>query len=317
MPKCLALKHAATIGPLGTVRPCCAWNNNLGKETPLGVEFYHKHELWYQQLLNNWLPECRECQQSEEAGNSSLRNYFNDVLAASNGVEYWDFKINNTCNLACRMCDPVNSSTWNKIQQAIDPGFKSNNINKWHKRINEMLPELYTAKVIKFTGGEPFLIPQVKKIIEFLVAEEIASAVTLHFITNGTQDLAPYYGLLSSFNRVIISVSVDAIDERFEYIRAGASWKQVSENIININNNKHTNTELSINCLPQALNIGYIDDVEQWCIINNLNFHLSSPVIAPDYMRPEALTQPDLRKKLIYQMQILDKIHNTDYRDFI
>ena len=317
MPECLALKHAAAIGPLGTVRPCCAWDNNQGKETPLGEDFSDKHREWHAEMKTQWLPECQECQQAEQRDGTSLRTYFNEILADSQGIEYWDFKINNTCNLACRMCDPVNSSTWVAVQKQIDTNYRYTHTGKWHRDTNEILPELFTAKVVKFTGGEPFLIPQVKTIIDFLVEQEIAPAVRLEFITNGTQDLTKYYNLFKMFLSVDILVSIDAIGDRFEYIRQGASWKQVSDNVINIKNNKLSNMGLTVTCLPQALNALHYPEVEVWCRDNGINFSLASDCIEPDYMRPEAIIDPVLNEKLIRKLEILDMIHGTDYRDFI
>lgn len=316
MPKCLALKHAAAIGPLGTIRPCCAWNNNNGKETPMGEDFLVNHAKWDEQMKTQWLPECQECQQDEQQNGKSLRLYYNEILADSEGVEYWDFKINNTCNLTCRMCDPVNSSSWVNIQKQIDPNYKPKT-NKWHREIDSILPELYTAKVLKFTGGEPFMIPQVMYILNFLVDQDIAPAVRLEFITNGTHDISEHYHLLSKFSYVTITVSVDATGNRFEYIRQGADWNHVSQNVININKQKPTNMDLGITCLPQALNINHIHEVKDWCKANNLKFNRASDCIHPDYMQPGALESTSLRQKLISRMTVLDNIHGTNYRDFI
>ena len=316
MPKCLALKHAAAIGPLGTIRPCCAWDNNTGKETQMGEDFSANHAVWDKQLQAGWLPECAECEQDEKQNGKSLRLYYNEILADSEGVEYWDFKINNTCNLTCRMCDPVNSSSWVTIQRQIDPDYKPKT-QRWHREIKNILPELYTAKVIKFTGGEPFMIPQVMDIVKFLVNEEIAPAVRLEFITNGTHDISEYYHLLSKFSCVTITISVDAVGDRFEYIRQGADWNQVSTNIININKTKPFNTNLGITCLPQALNINHIHEVKDWCKVNQIRFNRASDCIHPDYMTPGALDTAELRQKLISRMTVLDKIHGTNYRDFI
>lgn len=317
MPKCLALKHAAAIGPLGTIRPCCAWNNNTGKESQFNEKFQHKHAIWYGQMeAGDWLPECLECKQDEEKNGKSQRLYFNEILQYSHGVEYWDFKINNTCNLSCRMCDPSSSSTWDRILKQHDPDYTPVKTG-WHRDVTEILPHLYTAKVVKFTGGEPFLIPQVRQILEFLVDEDIAPAVIVQFVTNGTQDISEYYDLLSFFKHVIITVSIDAIGARFEYIRSGASWNQVSDNILNIKKNKSSNTILGVTCLPTALNVNNTNEVAEWCKEHKLKFNLASDCIHPEFMKPEALSDPVLREQLINYMRKLDQIHGTDYRDFI
>ena len=46
---------------------------------------------------------------------------------------------------------------------------------------------LSLPKKVKFTGGEPFLIPQVRRIVEGLIDRDVAGAVTLQLTTNGKQ----------------------------------------------------------------------------------------------------------------------------------
>jgi MoaA/NifB/PqqE/SkfB family radical SAM enzyme len=317
MPVCLALKYAAAIGPTGKVRPCCAWDNNSGKESDFNENWKMKHAVWYGQMAaGDWLPECRECKQDEENNGKSLRKYYNEILNYSKGVEYWDFKINNTCNLQCRMCDPTNSSTWDRFLKQHDPNYNSV-ATGWHRNIDEILPELYTAKVVKFTGGEPFLIPQVKQVIEFLVDEDIAPAVILQFITNGTVDITEYYDLLSFFKHVNITVSVDAIGPRYEYIRSGANWNTTEKNILNIKKNAPANVKVGVTALPMALNINNLHEVESWCTANKITYNRASDLIEPAYLAPGALADVELKQQLIAHMERLDRVHGTNYRDFI
>lgn len=316
MPKCLALKHALTIGPTGAVRPCCAWIPRVTEYT-IDDDWETAHNKYYEEMLDEWLPACLECKQDEELNGKSQRLFMNTVLQDSVGIEYFDFKINNTCNLACIMCDGVSSSTWTAIvkqnsdknwtQQKIDA---ANAKTGWHGDISNFYHQLFTAKYVKFTGGEPFLIPQVKQMIEFMVNEEIAPTVELQLVTNGTQDVSKYYDLLKNFKSVILLISVDAIGERYEFIRQGANWNQASDNILSIKSNAPSNTSVVITCLPNLFNKHHIHEVEDWCNENNLVFNKASDLIFPEYLRQDATDYTE-------QMTILDEIHGTDHKKFL
>ena len=321
MPICLALKNAVTISPTGEARPCCSWQSRDG--LPLN-KINKSFNSWYEQMesSDDFLPHCKECEQDEADNNKSLRLYMNEVLSDAQGLDFWDFKINNTCNLACRSCDAVSSSSWAKIiKDNMSEEWHPHTISSfdvdtgWHKEIKDLYPQLYEAKNVKFTGGEPFLIPQVESILEFLVQEELSHVVNLQFITNGTQQIDHLIDLLNHFKSITIIISVDAIGDRFEYIRSGAEWEQVSNNILNIK--EQVNSNVIITCLPSVLNKDHIHEVEGWCNDNNLIFNRASNLIRPEYLQVGALDDIELKKQLIKQMEILDRIHNTNYKEFI
>lgn len=320
MPDCQMFTHGLTIGPNGSVRPCCAIQI-YGKNFSIDDDWQTRHENWREESQHVWLPECLECKLGEEQNGRSLRTFANQSLKNVEGIVYWDLKINNTCNLACRMCDAWSSSTWEKISREnpdLDEIYHKKRNDRWHRDIDRVLPLLIDAKIVKFTGGEPFLIPQVKRVIDYLIETETSYVIDLSFTTNGTQDIESWLPKLKKFKSVDLVFSVDAVGKRFEYIRSGAKWDQVSENIKNIKRlTKNTNIKPSVIALPQALNEGHIDEVKYWCEKNQLEFSKSPPLLSPDFMSQQALKDPVLKKKLIKNMKILDRIHGTDYRDFI
>ena len=123
--------------------------------------------------------------------------------------------------------------------------------------------------------------------------------------------------MFESFKRVIIVASVDAIGERFEYLRRGAIWEQVSNNIIDIHKNSPDNTIVSITCLPSALNINNIHEVEDWATSYDIRFHRASDLITPTYMTPSALDDQDNKQQLIDHVMILDDIDGKDHTKWI
>ena len=311
MPKCLAFKHAACIGLTGHVRPCCAWRGSASTGLTITDDWQSVHNKYYEESLHDWLPECKECQQDEESNGKSYRMTMNRNLKDSTGIELWDLKINNTCNLTCVSCNSYSSSSWSTITGKLNAKIG------WHKDIEKIYAQLQGAKIIKFTGGEPFMIPQVKKIIKYLIDTDVSSTIELQFITNGTIDIKSYYTLFECFKKIDVIASIDAIGERFEYLRRGAIWEQVSNNIIDIHKNSPDNTIVSITCLPSALNINNIHEVEDWATSYDIRFHRASDLIAPTYMTPSALDDQDNKQQLIDHVMILDDIDGKDHTKWI
>ena len=322
MPECKIFEHGVCIGPTGAVRPCCAFMTKGVPSMRWEEDWKSRHDKWNEQSKTSWLRQCIECEQDEELNGHSLRMYYNEELKYAEGIKYWDLKINNTCNLACRMCDPTSSSIWQQIASA-DPDRELSKhyhrpiTEKWHKEARDFLPLMIDASHVKFTGGEPFLIPQVKKIIEGLIEMDVAGAINLQLITNGTHNISQWNHLFEQFKRVNISISIDAIGKRYEYIRPHASWEEVSNNVIEWNKSKPKNSHIWISELPMILNKNHLWEVKDWCSQNKLPFGEASPLINPRFLRTKAWDDPELRDEFIDQMNKLDKIHGTDWREFV
>jgi MoaA/NifB/PqqE/SkfB family radical SAM enzyme len=323
MPKCLIFKHGVTIGPTGAVRPCCAFEVERGTPNLYWNDDWEKlHAELSKRNETEWLDECAECKLSEELTGQSLRTMYNERLDNEVGIKHWDFKINNTCNFACRMCNQTSSSTWANIvrnnQEANWESYYDDKHNtRWASEALEFTPLMLDASYVKFTGGEPFMIPQVKKIIEQLIEEDIAPAITLELITNGSHDLRQWSHLFERFKKVNINISIEAVGNRYEYIRPGARWLTTSKNTVIFNKHKPVNTVLTVTILPMVFNRNNLNEIIDWCEDNNINWHQSTPVITPNFMSPGAWDDKELRKTLIKQSKIMDNIHGTNYQDFI
>jgi radical SAM protein with 4Fe4S-binding SPASM domain len=322
MPKCSVFKNGVTISPTGAVRPCCAFEVKEGtKNLFWDDDWQTRHTEWSKRSETEWLDECAECKLSEENTGKSLRTRYNEIFEHEVGIKHWDLKINNTCNFACRMCDQTSSSTWAKIVRDNEAEWETyydvKNTTRWASEAIEFTDYMLDASHVKFTGGEPFMIPQVKKIIQRLIDEDVAPAITLELITNGSHDLRVWSHLFEKFKRVNINISIEAVGDRYEYIRPGSSWLTTSENAVIFNKQKPSNTYLTVTVLPMVFNRNNLDEVVDWCKANKIMHYVSTPVIDPAFMSPDAMQNGILRKTLIKQSKIMDKIHGTNYQDFI
>lgn len=325
MPECRLFRHGVCIGTGGTVRPCCMWNDPGVSDPVWQDDWQAKHEQHHQDSLNAWLPQCKRCEQMENTGKQSMRQRMNGVVIPDDaqGIVFWDLKVNNTCNLACRMCDTWSSSKWSELNDT--PGYTGVTLpqtNKWYSTALDFVEEMRLAREIKFTGGEPFLIPQVKRIQEQLVERGVAPNIKLHIITNGTQDMTQWMHLWQHFKTVRLSISVDALGDRYEYIRPYSNWRSVEHNAKALAHYLKTvynsdNINVFVNSLPMILNRNNLTEVAGWS--NNLGFkHTVTGVITePEYLRPDADTVPELWQQFVAQMTALDKRLGTNWRDFV
>lgn len=322
MSYCKLLKHGITIDPDGSVLPCCVFDKKDYPKLRFEDDWHSKHMEMYEASKDGWLDACHGCKTVEERDGHSYRTTHNIKLKDTtddDGILYWDLKINNTCNLACRICNASSSSTWEKIARSDQAeGLGDHYINlrsrTWHKEVTDITHQLAGATVVKFTGGEPLMIPQVKKIIAYLIEHDLAKDIELTLTTNGTWDLSPYYEQFLKFKDITVIVSVDGIGPLFNYIRQNADWDFVYPNILDIQKNLG---KVHCLCTPQALNNHLLDDIREFFAKHDIFVIFNQPVYHPIWMKPDALTDPVLREKFIEQMTLLDKIHGTDYREFL
>lgn len=103
----------------------------------------------------------------------------------------------------------------------------SSGLDVW-RGVEEHLEDL---EWIDFLGGEPMLIPAHESLLERIVAAGHANHIVLRYNTNGTVIPSRVVELWRQFRRIMVSVSLDAIGLRFEYLRFPAHWPRVADNV--------------------------------------------------------------------------------------
>lgn len=294
--KCLMPFCNVTVNPSGSVAPCCKYNlnkvdNDIDTET-----LYTKNleELFFQpsmekirqQFLNDEEPEaCKACWDEEASGIISIRQHrFNLSRLNSNKSRYagvienpkivsLDLKFSSLCNLKCRICGPYCSSTW--LKESLDTGqyhehtigiFSSYSQRKFVNKeenfsiFKKLIPNLH---VIEFYGGEPFMQPEHKRIMEILEEHpNIADCkLQLYYNTNGTQFDEKALKIWDQMESVYLNISVDDINERFNYQRHPAKWEEVLNNILKYKQNAKENIKLNLYCTVSLYNIFYLDEL--------------------------------------------------------
>jgi MoaA/NifB/PqqE/SkfB family radical SAM enzyme len=82
---------------------------------------------------------------------------------------------------------------------------------------------------------------------------------------------------------VKFSISVDGIGAKDEYLRSGTKFDQLRENILRYR--EIDKLDVIGNTCITALNIGYLDEIFEFCESVELPFSLSNILVGPRYLR--------------------------------
>ncbi len=233
----------------GEIKPCCVANQSIGKIENASIQSVLDDSAKLKELKRNLLKDqknsiCNSCYQREETGNSSIRietnqkfaHFFDQVIANEiNFPVYWDIRFSNICNLKCRTCWHGNSSQWfeeakklrrNVSEQAIIYPIPQPAILQ-----QELLENIDHVEEIYFAGGEPLLMKEHYQLLDVLIQKKKLD-VHLRYNTNFTtfeykeKSIFDYW---KQFERVEVLASLDAADERGEYLRKNLIWKDIEE----------------------------------------------------------------------------------------
>ena len=258
----------------GAICACC-------RSHPVGViQKQSLEEIWNndtmrrirKQVLNDERPpECEPCFNLEDQGVESLRqrhiagkipeariNLYPDALdkltadyAMPFEIPTIELKLNNLCNLKCRMCHPMDSTSWNDWSEVKEFYKKEGNImyaiveqhnleNKpfldkfqdnpeWWNSLEKLLPHF---RRVEFAGGEPLMDPQHYRILDMLAPYgdqiEIKYATNLSMLGKSNRTVWEYW---PKFKSVAVNVSIDGLYNSYEYIRGNASFAEMINNI--------------------------------------------------------------------------------------
>ena len=251
-------------------------------------------------------PSCTKCYREEDAGHNSKRMWeteywrqrvdLDQLLAdtAEDGsippqLSYIDLRFGTKCQLACVMCSPHDSSGWIKDWQAIYPQIQNSSLKEtaqwnnkgsingssynWHKnnpvfweQFNEQIPNM---QQLYFAGGESLIIEEHYEILEEAIRQGHAKNLELRYNSNGVEWREDLFDLWKEFKLVRFHFSVDSIREMNSYIRYPSQWERINEVFHILDKGTPKNTEVTVACAVQALNIYYLPDFLKWKLTQN------------------------------------------------
>ena len=329
----LLFQHLATH-PHGGVTHCCVADHrhalsssrdgdrfyNLNRDTvhdTMNSESFRKARL---EVLDGKKPKaCLRCFAEEAKGIKSkrveeIRNYPEytvDVAREdtdSTGymkdvqLEFVELRLGNTCNVACRTCNPASSSKWrndyDKLQNSTT--FQLTDYNtmegfRWPEREGfweDLLQHCDHVKTFYINGGEPMLIKEHFAFLERLV-ELGKTDIKLWYNINMTLMNEKVIELWRKFDHVKISCSIDDLGDRNHYIRYPTKWNDVEKNFLRL---KKENFEMDITQTVSWMNYSTLGDFYNFFtkkhgiyVYHNMVYDpaILSPAVLPKTMRDE------------------------------
>jgi MoaA/NifB/PqqE/SkfB family radical SAM enzyme len=258
------------------------WNSDFMKQTRL-------------QMLKGEIPSsCRKCFVEESNGIISKRQWetevwnnrldLDQIIKTTNEdgslplhIPYFDLRLGNMCQLKCVMCSPHDSSSWIKdwklqyplyqnLDLKIDQRWDNQYDYSWYRKgsfLDSMKDQAKNIRELYFAGGEPLLIPEHYKILEFMIDSGNAANCVLRYNSNGVELPDKLFQLWNHFKSVKFNFSIDDIGQRNDYIRFPSKWKNIVSNLKKLDETSD-NVSVNVACAVQLLNVLTITDLARW-----------------------------------------------------
>ena len=323
-----------SIDVYGNIRPCCAWELhdqelntsryplfNINKQS---INDYLQSTFYNNVIddMNNskWSAGCRDCVVDHKTGVTGTRQA-GEKFPFNGGFQLYDMEIKfgNLCNQGCIMCSPMNSSVLEQeaikhglFKQAYNAGRLENHLNQkkasgmsdapWfdnEEKFNEVVQWAAKCHTVKFRGGEPTVNKYLQKFLDKLSA--ITTQPYIFINTNAHTFTDKLQQMLTRFEKVEISLSIDGFGSLNEYIRWPSEWQRLEANVTRMIN--MPNTLISVSTTAQLMNIGELEPLIKWSyekINGKLGEIMVNPVHRPPIWQPCLASQK--RKDQYYEL---------------
>lgn len=298
------------LEPSGTVKNCIISKSDIGNVQKQSIESILKGkknlEIKKQMLQDKKPNNCSGCYLQEQGRKNlssiSSRMYYTKELGAfvdntlfdtveNFSLHHVDLRWTNHCNQACVYCNPLYSSKWAK---ELGKTIKSSNESK--KKVKEFVFEnIQNLKNIYLAGGEPLLMNENREFLELLLEKNPCANIRVN--TNLSTTRTGVFDILCRFENVHWTVSVETIEEQYEYVRYHGKWDDFLKNLKHI---KTLNHKITFNMLYFILNYKSIFLTVEY--FKQLGFHENSFVIGPMY-NPRYLNVLNLPKNILDEIK--------------
>ena len=296
--KCKYLDHQTCVRSTGEYRLCCVSLEPSNKENihTHSIQEWHDSEFHKKAVAdmdkNIWPDACTRCEQLEEKGLASQRTKEMNHHYGP-GITHFDIRFGNSCNLKCISCFHLSSSSL--AQEAIEmskagieplhlplldePNFNWANDETMKRFDNLPIKEVY------LTVCEPMMVRHLPKFLE-----RLDSSVIVRFNTNATVWNPVIEKLLKRFRKVIMSMSLDAVDRKIDYIRHGSKWDEIAVNV------ERYSEFCKVDITPtiSILNACYYDEIKEYAKTNNFKLY-ENLLLTPPWLHCK--NAPDSLKK--------------------
>jgi len=330
----------------GAICVCCR-SHPIGFVQDAPLEYHWNSEVMTgirRKVLRGERPsQCEPCFSLEDQGVESLRqrhiagkipeariNLYPNALSNMAHdftmpfeIPTMELKLNNLCNLACRMCHPMDSTSWTDWSEVKEFYKAEGNIMyaiveehglerkphldkfqdnpEWWASLEKNLPHF---RRVEFAGGEPLMDPQHYRILDMLAPYghqiEIKYATNLTMLGKSNRTIWEYW---PKFKSVAVNVSIDGIRDSYEYVRTNARWSELINNIRQIQTIPNISRIVGA-VTVQVSNVLVLDKIIEYFLDNiGIVFH-THRVSYPKLLSVQVLPKP-LKELAIQRLQAI------------
>jgi sulfatase maturation enzyme AslB (radical SAM superfamily) len=318
----------------GDMVPCCEAQelplNNPGESALESWNNEHYREL-RRALAEGERPErCAVCWHNEDSGIVSNRQQwekdnwdtFSDIISVNddysvNNPPLWvELKVSNFCNLKCIMCSTHSSykrvSDLDIIKKYTSDGYETRllrptdlfaSLNEW--------PELWdSVHTLQFTGGEPIINQEHYDLLAG-IPDNVKKNIKLRYATNISYIKFKKYDLVEiwrQFKHVNIKVSMDGIEDVYNYIRQDGDWDTVYNNMLVLNG--EPDIDLAVGITVQSHNVFQMPEFYDFWRKSpiDIKFITANILQTPKYLSP-ALWHGEYREAIIKKLREAESRH--------
>lgn len=308
----------------GTVGVCCDYNGLITdiKGIPYNINTHSIEEIFSSNYMNNLRNQmrngqdpagCISCVKTERSGGQSKRALapyrLENIWAAidwesdsTSNLGYIGGHLGNLCNLKCRICSPEFSSTVavEELSQVpkdmikTHPAYIVSKNASWVIKNNNFWKELKDRPQIKnfeFLGGEPLLIEQNLNFMQHLLDTGLSQNCIFDFTSNGTV-YPEIFNHADQFKRLVVTLSIDNLEDRFEYERSGAKWQILQDNVHKFMQVKIKNPtfKIGVAIAVNIQNVFYLPELINWIQQHNFDHYYFNIIHDPAYLSIKQLT---------------------------
>lgn len=255
---------------------------------------------------------CSKCIQHEANGVMSRRQGMQSVpigeYNANGSMKNYKFRaieikfFGNLCNLKCKMCGPLYSSSIaaeqkksgeydGPVHHDVWAEYSADKKVKFYRDMAKIIPY---ANEIKFTGGEPMMNNGILDLVEWMVMNDLSHKISLRIITNGTklnQDFLNYTKHFRSFHAM---VSLDGVFDINDYQRTGSTFEDIDANIDILRNYGLVSCTTAIT----AINVARLYELKIYCNSKLMAYDMTSVTLTPPHLQIKVLP-PRFRQWLL------------------
>jgi sulfatase maturation enzyme AslB (radical SAM superfamily) len=218
-------------------------------------------------------------------------------LASNGSISNWqplylDIRLNNICNLKCRMCSGYFSSSIAQEEvELFDKTFSIESALKIDQRnhnLNDIIKYVPYAEKIYFAGGEPLLTSEHYAILDALIEcdnKNLEITYNTNFTTLIYKD-RNVLDLWKKFSNITIGASLDAQGPVAEYVRHGTKWTIIESNL-ELLKSQCPHVNFTVTSTVGLLNLTSLIDLQRsWHQENKLDISKfsMSVLLSPDHL---------------------------------